>query len=115
MLKASEFNLDIPIFVTGGIGTDFEYALEEVRRKVGCVAATPVLLFGEVDYWKQKITSRFQCNLKSGTIKGSEWVSNCFFCIQKGEQGLEVLRKFFTGTLPIGKDAPASELGFMVV
>merc|ERR1719253_595649 len=36
--RQSEFNLDIPIFLTGGIGTDFELALEVVRRKVGTQA-----------------------------------------------------------------------------
>jgi predicted Rossmann-fold nucleotide-binding protein len=113
--RQAEFNLDFPIFVMGGIGTDFEYCLEEVRRKVGCTIATPVLLFGEVEYWKDKITSRFERNNKSGTIKGSEWVSNCFYCIQRAEQGIEVYRKFFTGRLPIGKDAPAAAQGFMIV
>lgn len=110
--RQSEFNLDFPIFVMGGIGTDFEYCLEEVRRKVGATSPTPVLLFGSVEYWKSKITERFQCNLRSGTITGSEWVSNCFYCIQKAEQGVEIYRKFFSGTLPIGKEAPLAELGF---
>jgi predicted Rossmann-fold nucleotide-binding protein len=111
--RQAEFNLDFPIFVMGGIGTDFEYSLEEVRRKVGSIGITPILLFGEVEYWKQKITSRFQENLRTGTIKGSEWVSNCFYCIQKAEQGLEIYKKFFSGTLPIGKDGPAAPLGFV--
>ena len=44
--RQAEFNLDFPIFLMGGIGTDFEYALEEVRRKVGASLPTPVLLFG---------------------------------------------------------------------
>jgi hypothetical protein len=113
--RQAEFNLDFPIFLTGGIGTDFEYALEEVRRKVGSVLTTPILLFGEVDYWKQKITSRFKCNLAMGTIKGSEWLSNCFFCIQNAEQGLKVYREYFQGTLPIGKGGPIYEDGFVQV
>ncbi|MES2122793.1 MAG: hypothetical protein V4492_08480, partial [Chlamydiota bacterium] len=35
--RQAEFNLDFPIILTGGIGTDFEHCLEEVRRKVGSV------------------------------------------------------------------------------
>jgi predicted Rossmann-fold nucleotide-binding protein len=112
--RQSEFNLDFPIFVMGGIGTDFEFCLEEVRRKVGGTQATPVLLFGDVDYWKDKITTRFLRNMKSGTIKGSEWVSRCFYCVQNAEQGLRVYRDYFNGTLEIGKAAGHSELGFVV-
>lgn len=111
--RQAEFNLDFPIFVTGGIGTDFEFCLEEVRRKVGCVFPTPIILFGDVEYWKSKITSRYQCNLNQGTIKGSEWVSGCLFCIQTAQQGLEIYRRFFEGKLPIGKAAPPQELGFV--
>lgn len=113
--RQAEFNLDFPIFLVGGIGTDFEFTLEEVRRKVGSVGATPMILFGEVEYWREKITSRFQCNLKNGTIKGSEWLSNCFFCIQKAEQGLAIYRSYFNGTLAIGKEAPIYEDGFVAV
>jgi len=111
--RQAEFNLDFPIFLMGGIGTDFEYSLEEVRRKVGSVAITPVLLFGDVEHWKEKITNRFQCNLKTGTIKGSEWVSNCFFCIQNAEQGLKIYRDYFQGTLAIGKNNPMYADGFV--
>lgn len=113
--RQAEFNLDFPLFLTGGIGTDFEYALEEVRRKVGSVPITPVLLFGEVEYWKEKVTTRFKCNLQTGTIKGSEWVSNCFFCIQNAAQGLKIYREYFQGTLPIGKQGPIYEDGFVKV
>ena len=113
--RQEEFNLDFPIFVMGGIGTDFEYSLEEVRRKVGSVPNTPVILFGEVDYWRQKITNRFKCNLFCGTIKGSEWISNCFFCIQTAEQGLSVYKKFFDNQLPIGQKEPSHEDGFVIV
>ena len=77
--RQAEFHLDFPICLQGGIGMDFEYTLEEVRRKVGAISPTPVLLFGEPSYWKEKITSRFQCNKKTGTIEGSEWISNCFY------------------------------------
>lgn len=110
--RQAEFNLDYPIFLPGGIGTDFEYCLEEVRRKVGATGATPIILFGENEYWKQKITSRFQCNLDTGTIKGSEWLSNCFYCIQNASQGIEIYRKFFSGTLSIGKEFPLNPEGF---
>jgi predicted Rossmann-fold nucleotide-binding protein len=111
--RQAEFNLDFPIFLTGGIGTDFEFCLEEVRRKVGSVPANPILLFGEVEYWRSKITSRFKCNLESGTIKGSEWLSNCFYCVQTAEQGLQVFRDFFSNTLSIGKNFPIAPEGFV--
>ena len=111
--RQAEFNLDFPIFVNGGIGTDFEFCLEEVRRKVGCVFPTPIILFGDVEYWKQKITHRYQCNLAQGTIRGSEWISGCFFCIQTAEQGLEIYRRFFEGSLPLGKAAKPQPLGFV--
>ncbi|NNM43173.1 MAG: hypothetical protein HKM07_02380 [Chlamydiae bacterium] len=110
--RQAEFNLDFPILLSGGIGTDFEFTLEEVRRKVGSSPPSPVLLFGEKKYWQEKITTRFQCNLAAGTIKGSEWVSNCFYCIQTAKQGLEIYRKFFQGTLPIGKNGPVFPDGF---
>ncbi len=113
--RQAEFYLDFPIFVTGGIGTDFEYALEELRHKVGSRPFGPILLFGEPDYWRQKITSRYQCNVRSGTIRGSEWVSNSFFCIQNAAQGLKVYRDFFAGKLHIGKGGPIYEEGFVTV
>ncbi len=111
--RQAEFDLDFPIFVTGGIGTDFEFCLEEVRRKVGCITPTPVLLFGDKQYWKSKITDRYQCNLAQGTIKGSEWVSGSFFLISNAKEGLEVYRRYFTGELATGKDAKAQPLGFV--
>lgn len=113
--RQAEFHLDFPILLMGGIGTDFEYCLEEVRRKVGSVESTPILLFGEVDYWRKKMTARFKCNLDSGTIKGSEWISNCFYCIQQASQGVKIYRDYFTGTLPIGKNGPIYEEGFKIV
>jgi len=110
--RQAEFNLDFPIFLKGGIGTDFEYCLEEVRRKVGAVNATPILLFGDEEYWRAKITPRFKMNLQSGTIKGSEWLSNCFYCIKNAQQGLEIYKQYFSGTLEIGKGGPIYEDGF---
>jgi predicted Rossmann-fold nucleotide-binding protein len=111
--RQAEFHLDFPLFLSGGIGTDFEYCLEEVRRKVGTVSPTPILLFGKKEYWQAKITPRFQCNLKSGTIAGSEWISNCFFCVENGKEGLEVYKRFFEGTLEIGKSGPTYDDGFV--
>lgn len=113
--RQAEFNLDFPIFLIGGMGTDFEYALEEVRRKVGANRTTPVILFGPKEYWHEKITARFQSNLASGTIAGSEWVSNCFFSVETASAALKVYRDFFTGKLEIGKGAPAYKEGFRVV
>lgn len=113
--RQAEFYLDFPIFLPGGIGMDFEYTLEEVRRKTGSSPPNPILLFGEADYWKRKISSRFQLNRETGTIKGSEWVSNCFFCIQTAKQGLSVLNRFFENKLAIGKDGPVYDDGFCIV
>lgn len=113
--RQAEFHLDFPIFLMGGIGTDFEYSLEEVRRKVGSTSCNPIILLGTPEYWRSKVTSRFKCNLETGTIKGSEWISNCFFCIQKAEQGLRIYREFFQNSLAIGKNGPIYEEGFVVV
>lgn len=113
--RQAEFNLDFPIFSVGGIGTDFEYSLEEVRRKTGTTTAHPILLFGPKEHWQRKITSRFQCNLDAGTIAGSEWISNCFYCIGSAEEGLMVYRHFFEGKLPIGKNGPVFKNGFATV
>lgn len=110
--RQAEFYLDFPLFLPGGIGMDFELSLEEVRRKTGACPPNPILLFGEKEYWQRKITSRFQLNRETGTIKGSEWISNCFYCVQTAEQGLEIYRKFFRNELPIGKDGPVYEEGF---
>lgn len=112
--RQSEFYLDFPIFLMGGIGADFEYALEEVTRKTGSSPANPVLLFGDPEYWKEKITSRFQINQKTGTIEGSEWVSNCFYSIQRAEQGLKIYKDFFENKLPIGKKGPIYKEGFCI-
>jgi len=113
--RQAEFYLDFPIFVMGGVGTDFEYSLEHVRQKVGARTTTPILLFGHPDYWRKKITNRFQCNLETGTLKGSEWIGNSFFCVQTAKQGLEVYKQFFSGKLQIGRDGPIIKEGFRVV
>lgn len=111
--RQAEFHLDFPILLTGGIGTDFEYSLEEVRRKIGAVKTTPILLMGTNEYWASKITSRFETNRRTGTIKGSEWISNSFYCVQTADQGLDVYKAFFSNTLPIGKDGPIYNEGFV--
>ena len=112
--RQSDFNLDFPIFLTGGVGTDFEYALEEVRRKVGTARIHPMVLFGTPEHWGGKITGRFQENLRSGTIKGSQWLSTVPWVVENGKQALAVYTKFFNGTLPIGPDHPWNERGFMI-
>ncbi len=113
--RQAEFYLDFPILLPGGIGTDFEYTLEEVRRKTGGCPPNPILLFGEPDYWRQKLTSRFHLNRETGTIKGSEWISNCFYCVQNAKQGLSVYQRFFQGTLSIGKEGRIYDDGFCIV
>ncbi len=110
--RQAEFHLDLPLFMMGGIGTDFEYALEEVGRKTGTTKPTPILLVGEVEYWKSKLTSRFSTNRETGTIVGSEWVSNCCFCVQTPEQGLKIYKDYFSGKLSIGPDGPIYDDGF---
>ncbi|NGX64134.1 MAG: hypothetical protein KR126chlam6_01560, partial [Candidatus Anoxychlamydiales bacterium] len=111
--RQAEFYLDFPMFLMGGIGADFELLLEEVNRKIGSSPANPVLLFGSSDYWREKISSRFEINSKTGTIKGSEWVSNCFYAVQTAEQGLKVYKDFFNNKLPIGKKGPIYKEGGM--
>ncbi|MBJ7450022.1 MAG: hypothetical protein JHC93_06665 [Parachlamydiales bacterium] len=110
--RQSEFNLDFAIFLEGGVGTDFEFALEEVRRKVGSTPAYPIILIGKPDYWTKKITSRYQCNVESGTIAGSEWLSNCFYCVEHAAEAIEVYRRFFSDTLEIGPLGPVYKEGF---
>ena len=113
--RQGEFNLDLPIFLMGGYGTDFEFALEGVRRKVEVIPPTPVILLGPKEYWRQKITSNFQENVKKGTISDATWVSNCFYCAESPSQALKVYKQFFQGTLPIGKHFPPCEDGFLTI
>ncbi len=113
--RQAEFHLDFPLFTVGGIGTDFEFYLEQVRRKVGSQTLTPILLLGTEEYWTDKITSNFQTNFKNGTIKGSEWISNCYFVVSTPEQALKVYRSFFDGQLAIGPSGPIFDKGFSVV
>lgn len=110
--RQADFYLHLPIFLPGGIGTDFEYSLEEVRRKTGAWPPHPILLLGDPAYWKAKITPRFHLNQTTGMIAGSEWVSNCFYAVQTAQEALEVYRRFFEKTLPIGKEGPVYAEGF---
>lgn len=113
IIRQSEFGLDFPIFFEGGIGTDFEYALEILRTQVGTKTPTPIILFGSKKYWSQKLTSNFKANVEKGTISGSEWISNCLYCVQDEHQALTIYYKFFTGNLEIGRDHKGSPDGFM--
>jgi predicted Rossmann-fold nucleotide-binding protein len=113
--RQAEFDLDFPIFVKGGIGTDFELALEQVRRKVGSGPFTPIILYGDAAYWEQKITPNFQTNWRSGTITGAEWISNCFYNVGSPAEALEVYRRFFTGQLAVGPEGPTFPRGFGTV
>ena len=45
-------------------------------------------------------------------LLGSEWISNCFYCIQKAEQGLEIYKRFFANQLQIGPAYPIYPDGF---
>ena len=113
IIRQSEFGLDFPIFFEGGIGTDFEFSLELLRSQVGSKKLAPILLFGSYEYWKGKISSNHQMNLEKGTIKGSEWISNCFYCVENHQEALSVYYKFFTGSLPIGRDHKGHPDGFI--
>jgi len=110
--RQAEFELDFPIFLMGGIGTDFELFLEQVRRKTGASPPTPVLLFGSLEYWSAKLSHIWELNRQSGTIKDSEWVSNCFFQVENAHEALFVYSRFFAGTLPIGIKGPTYYRGF---
>ena len=109
----ADFHLDIPIFLTGGIGTDFKYALEEAHRKVCTMPPNPMILSG--DTWPLKIMYRFQTNLAAGVIKGSEWIANVPFVVGGGVQALKVLTSFFKGTLPVGPKHLSNDLGYLNV
>lgn len=110
--RQAEFELDFPIFLMGGIGTDFELFLEQVRRKTGASPPTPVLLFGSLEYWTTKLSHIWELNFQCGTIKDSEWVSNCFFQVENAKQALDVYHRFFNNTLKIGINGPIYSRGF---
>ena len=115
IIRQSDFNVDFPIFFQGGIGTDLELCLEKLLMQIDAKSVVPILLFGEKDYWEKKITSQYKINLRTGTIKGSEWISNSTFCVQTAQQALDIYHKFFTGQLALGRDLPPNPQGFMDV
>ncbi|MEG0037069.1 MAG: hypothetical protein RSB82_02000 [Victivallaceae bacterium] len=112
--RQDHFCLDFPIFVMGGIGSDFELSLEEVSLKVGRRSHVPIILMGSPAYWREKISSRFDCNRRNGTIKGSEWISNCFYCAENADQAFAVYEKFFQNRLLIGPKGPVYPEGFVI-
>lgn len=113
--RQEHFHVDLAIFVVGGIGTDFEFCLELVSIKTGKKPPVPVLLIGPKEYWKAKVSPIYRSNLDAGTIRGSEWVSNCIFCITSPEAGIDVFRRYMEQTLPIGPDYPPAPDGFFTV
>ena len=114
IIRQSEFGLDFPIFCEGGVGTDFEHALELLRTQVGNRPAAPILLFGPPEYWRGKITPLYQMNRKMGTTRGTEWTSNVFFSVQNHKQALAIYYKYFTNRLAIGPNHPPADHGFLV-
>ena len=113
-IRQSEFSLDFPIFFEGGVGTDFEWMLEQLRTQASIKRPAPVLLFGSAEYWRTKITPTFKINRETGTIQGSEWISNTVYCVQNHSQALSVYYKYFTNRLHIGRDFPPNNDGFVV-
>ncbi|CRI74758.1 Transporter [Chlamydia trachomatis] len=57
----------------------------------------------------------YEINLKAGTIRGSEWISNCLYCITSPEAGIAVFEQFLAGELPIGYDYPPAPDGLVIV
>ncbi|EPP34985.1 hypothetical protein CP8484711_0530, partial [Chlamydia psittaci 84-8471/1] len=47
--------------------------------------------------------------------RGSEWVSNCVFCISSPQAGIEIFQRYITNTLPIGPEHPPYPDGFLEV
>ncbi|WP_201456732.1 LOG family protein [Chlamydia sp. 17-3921] len=113
--RQADFHVDLAIFLLGGVGTDFELALELVSLKTKKKAPVPVFLIGPEDYWTEKISSLYKINIAGGTIQGSEWIYNCLFCISSAEAGIRVFHDYLLQTLPIGPEYPPPEKGFTVV
>lgn len=113
--RQEDFHVDLALFVIGGIGTDFELMLELVSIKTGKKPPVPVLLFGPAEYWKAKLSHLYQVNVESGTLQGSEWISNCIYCIENPEAGVRVFEQYLDRTLPIGPDHPPYSQGFAII
>jgi predicted Rossmann-fold nucleotide-binding protein len=111
--RQAEFHLDLPCILRGGTGTDFEFALENLRTQLGLREhIVPTLLFGTEEYWVNKITARYHQNILSGTIAGSEWVSNTFFLARNATEALDIYSRFFKGELFMGTAYKAFDRGF---
>lgn len=110
--RQAEFLVKLPIFFIGGYGTDLELALEVVGRQVGSYEITPILLFGEKEYWEQKISSRFMLNAKTGTLRHGEFLSNTLIQVESGEQALETYKLFFSNKLNLGTHGRIYSRGF---
>ncbi|MBM3201711.1 MAG: hypothetical protein FJZ56_04810 [Chlamydiae bacterium] len=114
--RQAEFHLDLPCILKGGTGTDFEFALENLRTQVGLREYNvPVLLFGTEEYWANKISRRYQQNVMSKTVEGSEWVSNTFFVVKNAEEALNIYSRFFKGELLMGPEYKSFDKGFRLV
>lgn len=113
--RQEHFHVDLAIFMKGGIGTDFEFALEQMSLKTGMKAPVPIFLIGPAEYWEEKITPIYQSNKASGTIAGAEWISNCIFCLSSPQAGIEIFHSYMQNTLPIGPEYPDNPNGFTVV
>lgn len=110
--RQSNFNLDICLFFPGGVGTDAELAIEMVNRKAGAGPPSPMLLFGPVGYWENKVNALYTENLNIGTLKGIEWISNSIFIVRSTKEALFILEKYYTDELLIGKDHPYPKDGY---
>ncbi|AFS20372.1 LOG family protein [Chlamydia psittaci] len=113
--RQEHFHVDLALFVTGGMGTDFEFCLELISIKTGKKPPVPIFLIGPAAYWREKVTPIYQTNCKTGTNRGSEWVSNCVFCISSPQAGIEIFQRYITNTLPIGPEHPPYPDGFLEV
>lgn len=113
--RQEDFHVDLALFVVGGVGTDFELALELVSIKTGKKPPVPIFLFGSPEYWEQKISYIYQSNLQAGTVQGSEWISNCVYCITTPEAGIQVFKQYLDRTLPIGPEFPPVPKGFTII
>ena len=110
--RQAEFLVKLPIFFIGGYGTYLELSLEIVGRQVGSYEITPILLFGEKEYWEQKITSRFMLNAKTKTLRAGEALSNLLIQVNTGEQALETYKLFFSNQLKLGVNGRIYPRGF---
>ncbi len=95
VVRQNEFQLDFPIFFPGGIGTDFEFALEALLLQVRAKKPRPIILFGKKSYWKSKITHTFKKNLEIGSIIGTEWITQYLFQANTVEDVLKIYKQYF--------------------